>query len=118
MFRDWLKLRATTPLLRLRSADEVRRRLTFENTGPSQDPALIVGHLDGRDLPVRRASCCISSTRPRRPGRCKLPAEAGKRYVLHPVLRHGRDARVRQARYDTQGRFSVPARTAAVFVIE
>jgi pullulanase/glycogen debranching enzyme len=118
VFRDWLALRAGTPLLRLRSADEVQRRLTFANTGPTQDPAVIVGHLDGRGLPgsVRELLYLVNASAQAKSVR--LPAEAGKRYVLHPILRRGHDARVREARYDARGQFDVPARTAVVFVIE
>jgi hypothetical protein len=47
-----------------------------------------------------------------------LPGEAGKPYELHPVQRTGHDARVRRAHHDAAGRFTVPGRTAAVFVIE
>lgn len=117
VFRDWLRLRASTPLLRLRDADAVRRRLTFPASGPAQNPAVIVGHLDGRGFGGPREllylvnACARAQT-------VALPGEAGKRYVLHPVLRNGRDARVRAARFDARGRFTVPARTAVVYVLE
>ncbi|GAB6197128.1 alpha-1,6-glucosidase domain-containing protein [Lysobacter xanthus] len=119
VFRDWLRLRAATPLLRLRSAEEVGRRLTFANTGPTQDPAVIVGHLDGRGLPNAgaREVLYVVNAAPT-PRTVALPAEAGKRYVLHPVQRSGADARVRESRWDPAGRVTVPARTAAVFVLE
>jgi len=51
-----------------------------------------------------------------------LGSEQNKNYILHPVHRSAfaADRRpVEQARYDsTSGRFSVPARTALVYVIE
>ncbi|HSR64175.1 MAG TPA: alpha-1,6-glucosidase domain-containing protein, partial [Xanthomonadaceae bacterium] len=34
MFRDLLRIRASTPLFRLRTAEEIRARLRFDNTGP------------------------------------------------------------------------------------
>ncbi|GAB1594802.1 alpha-1,6-glucosidase domain-containing protein [Lysobacter claricitrinus] len=117
VFRDWLRVRASTPLLRLRTAAEVQRRLTFGNTGPSQNPAVIVGHLDGTGMPGARQLLYLVNTSPRTQT-LDLPTEADKAYVLHPVLQAGRDARVRDSRYDPRGRVTVPGRTAAVFVIE
>ncbi|WP_133478443.1 alpha-1,6-glucosidase domain-containing protein [Cognatilysobacter segetis] len=117
VFRDWLALRAATPLLRLRSGAEVQRRLTFPASGPSQDPALIVGHLDGSGLPGARELLYLVNASARERV-VELPGEAGKPYVLHPVQRAGTDARVRDARHDGRGRFTVPGRSAAVFVIE
>ena len=117
VFRDWLRLRADTPLLRLRTKDEVQRRLTFPASGAAQDPALIVGHLDGRGLPgPRELLYLVNASANART--VELPDEAGKPYVLHAVQRNGHDERVRRAHHDAHGRFTVPGRTAAVFVIE
>ena len=50
-----------------------------------------------------------------------LREEVGKTYALHPV-QHAADAadtRPREARYDpANGRFTIPPRTAVVYVIE
>jgi pullulanase-type alpha-1,6-glucosidase len=48
---DLLRIRRSSTLFRLRTADDVRRRLHFRNVGPAQDPAVLVGHLDGAGLP-------------------------------------------------------------------
>lgn len=119
VFRDWLRIRATTPLLRLRTADEVQRRLRFLNVGPAQNPAVIVGHLDGSDLPGAGAHevLYVVNASPQ-PQTLSLPSEAGKHYVLHPLQRSGADERVRGARFEPDGRVAVPGRTAAVFVVE
>jgi pullulanase/glycogen debranching enzyme len=117
VFRDWLRLRAAEPLLRLRSADEIQRRLTFPAAGASQDPAVIVGHLDGAGMAgTRDLLYLVNASALERV--VALPGEAGKPYVLHRLQREGHDDRVRQARHDTAGHFSIPGRTAAVFVIE
>jgi len=49
-----------------------------------------------------------------------LPSQAGKRWVLHPVQRaaSAADKRAQQATATDQGIFSVPARTAVVWVVE
>ena len=45
-FRDLLRIRASSSLFRLRSADAVAKRLTFPNSGSDQNPRVLVGHLD------------------------------------------------------------------------
>jgi pullulanase-type alpha-1,6-glucosidase len=116
---DWLRVRASTPLLRLRTTDEVQRRLTFLNTGPEQDPTVVVGHLDGRDHAAggfREVLYALNVAPDAR--RIELPTQAGKRWTLHPALRAGVDTRAREARLGTDGRLTLPGRTAVVFVIE
>lgn len=119
-FRDWLAIRASSPLFRLRSAQQIRQRLDFPDAGPAQNPVLVVGHLDGAgmaDAVYREAIYLINVGTSAQSA--TLPAQAGKSYVLHPALRDGADARARQARFDPRdGRFTVPARTAVVFVVE
>jgi pullulanase len=117
--RDWLRVRASTPLLRLGSADEVQQRLTFLNTGPAQEPTVIVGHLDGEghaDAKFREALYAINVAPDAHA--LELPTQAGKRWTLHPALQQGVDARMREARLGADGRLSIPGRTAVVFVIE
>lgn len=117
--QDWLRVRASTPLLRLRSTEEVQRRLTFLDTGPTQEPTVVVGHLDGRDRAdagFRELLYAINVAPDARA--IALPAQAGKRWALHPALRSGVDARAREARIAADGRLTLPGRTAVVFVIE
>lgn len=47
-----------------------------------------------------------------------LPQEAGARWLLHPVQQRGADAHLRRDARFAQGRFEVPARSAAVFVLD
>lgn len=121
-FRDLLRIRASSGLLRLRSAGEIRARLSFPAFDTAQAPALIAGHLRGQGYAdggfqellylVNAGTDTATAT---------LQGQAHKHYVLHPVHRaaHAADRRALQAGYDPeQGRFSVPPRTAVVFVIE
>ena len=117
--QDWLRVRASTPLLRLRTTDEVQQRLTFLNTGPDQEPTVVVGHLDGAgrdDSGFREVLYALNVAPDARA--IPLPTQAGKRWVLHPALRAGTDARAREARLGRDGRLTLPGRTAVVFVIE
>ena len=120
-FRDLLRIRASTPLLRLRTSADVQRRLAFRNVGPMQDPRVIAGHLDGDGMPGRYQEVLYLLNVSPESRSLLLPEEAGKAYVLHPeqAAAGAADRRAQQARYAaSDGRFTVPGRTAVVFVVE
>jgi hypothetical protein len=121
-FLDLLRIRASSRLFRLPSAAEIGKRLSFPNSGPGQNPLVLVGHLDGLGLDganFREVLYFINASAQAQT--LDLPAERGKAWVLHPVHRDtasGDDRPRRQASYDVgSGRFSVPARTALVYVV-
>ncbi|WEF33041.1 pullulanase-type alpha-1,6-glucosidase [Pseudoduganella chitinolytica] len=119
-FRDLLAIRAGSTLFRLRTADEIAERLRFYNTGPDQVATVIVGRLDGSGYAgagYRSVLYLINVDKVAQ--KIAVPAEAGRSYRLHPVQDRAEagDQRVREARYDkASGTFTVPARTAVVFV--
>ncbi len=119
---DLMRIRDGSSLFRLRSADAVRARLSFRNTGPQQNPLVIVAHLDGADLPDAgfREVLYFINVSPQAQT-LVLPEEVGKRYVLHPVqvAADAADTRPKAARHSARdGRFTIPPRTAVVYVIE
>ncbi len=121
-FNDLLRIRAGSTLFRMRTADDVRARLSFRNTGPRQNPVVIAAHLDGTGYAGAgfREILYFINVSPEAQT-LALPEEAGKAYVLHPVQRapDATDTRPREARYDpASGRFTIPPRTAVVYVIE
>jgi len=122
-FRDLLRIRASSRLFRLRSAADIQARLSFPNTGPDQNPVVMAGLLDGRGLGDAGFSqiLYLVNVAPNAQ-ELLLPAQAGKAWVLHPVHRqaHAADPRPRDnARFDTgTGRFTVPPRTALVYVMD
>jgi pullulanase-type alpha-1,6-glucosidase len=122
-FLDLLRIRSSSTLFRLRSAADIEARLRFLNTGPDQVPEVIAAHLQGDGYPgagFREILYLVNVDR--EPHALQFDAERGKRYVLHPAHRAPAAADRRAAeesRYDPQaGRFTVPARTAVVFVVE
>ena len=126
-FRDLLRIRASSTLFRLRTADDVARRLTFPNVGPRQDPRVVVGHLDGAALDgarldgarFREVLYFLNASADART--LSLPAQAGKAWTLHPVQRDPQavDARARDARVEiATGTFSIPPRSVVVYVVE
>ncbi|MBP6748244.1 MAG: DUF3372 domain-containing protein [Xanthomonadaceae bacterium] len=147
-FRDLLRIRASSSLFRLRSAGDVRRRLSFRNVGPEQNPAVLVVHLNGagiadgleaaHEITAGEALAQASKAAPypdavfreilyfvnasAETQTLRLGEERNKPYVLHPVQRspQATDPRPKhQARYDKRtGEFEIPARTAVVYVVE
>ncbi len=122
MFRDLLKIRASSTLFRLRTAQDIKERLRFFNTGSQQNPVLLAGHVDGVDYPgagFKELLCLVNVGTTAQS--LQLPSEAGKSYVLHPVHLDATaaDKRVaQQARFDkATGAFVLPARTAMVYVV-
>lgn len=118
-FLDLLRIRRSSPLFRLRTADEVARRLRFLNTGPTQEPTVLVGHLDGAGLDgVEHGELLYAINVDTVAHRVPLPEVQGRPFVLHPVLRRegAADVRAREAVWDAvAGALSVPARTVVVF---
>ena len=118
-FRDLLKIRASSALLRLPTADAVKARLAFPGSGSAQNPALIAVRLDGVGLADAgfQALMLFINVSPQAQS-LDLPAEQGAAWVLHPVHRSAEatDKRARQARFNGSV-FSVPGRTALAFVI-
>ena len=122
MFRDLLKIRASSSLFRLRTADEIKSRLYFYNTGATQNPVVMAGHLDGKGYPgagFKEVLYFINVDKVAQ--EVLLPSEKGKAYALHPVHMRADAADKRpltDARYDSMaGRFTLPARTALVYVV-
>ena len=121
-FRDLLAIRASSTLFRMRSTDDVVQRLRFFNTGPQQQPTVLAAWIDGKGYPgagfaglsylvnVDKVAHTVADE-----------ALRGKRLVLHPVhmANDAADKRATQATFDSaSGSFTVPPRTAVVFVAE
>jgi pullulanase/glycogen debranching enzyme len=117
-FLDVLRIRASTPLLRLRTADEIQRRLRFID---SADARVVATHLDGNGLVGaghREVVYAINAAA--EPRSVSGDALRGKPFVLHPVHRvpGAADARAASATFDAAaGRIDIPPRTAVVFVL-
>jgi pullulanase/glycogen debranching enzyme len=119
-FRDLLRIRASSTLFRLRSAADIKQRLRFFNTGPGQEPTVVAAHLDGGGYEGARYGGITYLVNVDKVAHVVTDKDArGKRMRLHPVhLASGAaDKRAATATYDsTTGTFSIPPRTAVVFV--
>ncbi len=120
-FRDLLRIRASTPLFHLATAADVRERISFPASGPSQEPTVIAELIDGRGLAgAKFGAVLVVLNADKQPHALDLPALAGRHWQLHPVHRapHAADTRIAHAARadDATGRFTLPARSAVVFV--
>jgi pullulanase/glycogen debranching enzyme len=119
-FRDLLAVRASSTLFRLPTAAEIRQRLRFFNTGSTQIPTVAAAHLDGRGLAGANFSGISYFINVDKVGHTVTDPDAvGKRLHLHPVFlsAHVADKRATQATFDgATGAFTIPPRTAVVFV--
>ena len=118
VFLDQIRVRYSSPLFRLRSADEIHKRVTFHNTGPDQDPGLIAmtisdGVCAGESLDSNVDGILVLFNADNEP---KAIDTGLSGMELHPLLENGRDDVIRQTTVSSNGRFSIPALTAAVFV--
>lgn len=121
MFRELLAVRYSTPLFRLRTGAEVIARVDFHNTGPEQVPGLIAmtitdGLCAGADLDPALDGLVVLINAAPEARVFALPAAEGRAFALHPILAASADERVREAAF-ADGAFTVPGRTAAVFVL-
>ena len=119
-FRDLMKIRSSSTLLRLRTAQDIRDRLTMLNLGSGQVPTVLGGHVRGTGYAGANFAelayfINVGSTAQT----VTAAALAGKSFVLHPVHAAGADRRpATQASYAAgSGSFTVPARSAVVFVV-
>lgn len=121
-FQEILAIRKSSPLFQLQTADQIQDRLHFHNTGPEQIPGLIA--LSLQDTPEERLDprydliIVLFNADPETVEFAPPGWEPGD-LKLHPVLQNGPDPVVKEAEYDPETHtFSVPGRTAAVFVRE
>lgn len=120
-FRDLLQIRASSSLFRLSTASDIAQRLHFYNTGPAQNPLLIAAHLDGRQLTGANFGSLMYFINISPQTQSIIIDEQSQRsYQLHPthLLAQAADKRVAaEAKYESiSGRFTIPARSAVVFV--
>jgi hypothetical protein len=120
--QEMLQIRNSSPLFRLRTAEDVMQRVAFHNTGPDQIPGLIAMSIsDGGDLenldPDYAQIVVLFNTAPET---VSFSSEdvTGQDFMLHPLQQVSADPVVQNASFDAEdGSFSVPGRTTAVFVL-
>jgi pullulanase len=116
IFLDFIKIRSSSPLFRLRTAGEIIKRVSFPNAGANHQAGLVVMQLDNTDAannidPAIKQIIVIFNN-----GAVKqtFAYVGAKQFRLHPVQVKSADAVVKASSANTKG-FTVPAFTTAVF---
>ena len=115
---EMLVIRKTSKLFRLRSADEIKKAVSFYNVGPEQTPGLIVERIRNTDrfcLGASQAVVLVNATPQAQT--FSNPEFRKQALLLHPIQALSQDPVVRNSRFQkSTGTFTIPARTTAVFV--
>ncbi|MEB3274074.1 MAG: pullulanase-type alpha-1,6-glucosidase [Prochlorothrix sp.] len=119
--QEVLKIRKSSKLFRLETADEIKSRVRFYNTGANQIDALIVMSIDdtvGADLDPNADRLMVFFNADKFDKYITLPEFAKTDMMLHPIQANSDDPVVQSASFRSEtGEFKVPARTTAVFVL-
>ncbi len=115
-FREMLKIRKSSALFRLQTAQDVIDKVKFFNVGPAQVPGLIVMNIaepSGKE-PFSQVLVFFNAT----PKALSFSDKAlSAAYTLHPVQAASADPVLATAKFDAAlSTFTIPARTTVVFV--
>jgi len=116
IFREFLSIRKSTPLFRLRTASDVQSRVLLLNAGPDPIPGLVVMLVQDADGAVDRQRDLVAAVF-NATGVTQTyasPSIAAMPLALHPIQAVSHDLVVRNATFNA-GTFTVPGRTTAVF---
>jgi pullulanase len=115
---EMLVIRKTSKLFRLRSADEIKKAVSFYNVGPAQTPGLIVERIRNTDrFCLGAAQAVVAVNASPQTLTFEDPAFRQQSLLLHPVQAFSQDSVVRGAKFQKNtGTFTIPARTTAVFI--
>jgi pullulanase len=118
-FLEFLQIRRSSPLFRLQTAEQINAMLTFQNTGDEQIPGLIVMTLtDSEGIDPNYSTVVVLINAQPESVEFTDAQFADMALELHPVLVNSADPVVRDSAFDAaSATFTVPGRTAAVFVL-
>ncbi|MGP9800091.1 alpha-1,6-glucosidase domain-containing protein [Rheinheimera sp. NSM] len=121
VFKEFLSIRAGSPLFRLATAQDVIDRVGFHNTGQNQTHGLIVMSIDDgiglTDLDPLHDALVVVINGTAQEQSHTIPTAAG--FDLHPLQQASVDTNVSTAGFTAgadEGSFTVPAYSMAVFV--
>ncbi len=116
-YAELLRVRASSPVFGLATADQVQKRVAFPLSGRAETPGVLTMTLDGRGLDGRWRSVTVIFNATTGTATQRLTGLRGADVALHPVLRTSADEALRTASFEkSSGTFTVPARSVAVFV--
>ncbi|WBQ08669.1 pullulanase-type alpha-1,6-glucosidase [Kribbella sp. CA-293567] len=118
---DLLKLRFSTPLFRLGTADLIKQKLSYPLSGtPAAKPGVVVLRIDdtiGPDVDPKLKGLVVVLNTTDSPATQQIPGLTGANLSLSPVQAAGSDPVVKQTTWTAAtGTATVPARTVAVLL--
>ena len=115
---DLLRLRQSSPLFTLGSAELIREMVSFPNAGPHAIPGVIVMRIHDwarRGIDARLAGLLVAFNTNAEELVIPIEGMEGTELTLSPVQQYGGDDVVVRTRWDpTSGKITIPARTVAV----
>ncbi|MEU0551396.1 pullulanase-type alpha-1,6-glucosidase [Micromonospora sp. NPDC005979] len=116
-YAELLRVRASSPVFGLGSAEQVQRRVAFPLSGESETPGVLTMTLDARGLGGAWTALTVVFNGTPETATQTVTGLRGADVSLHPVLVNSADPTLRTASFDrAAGTFTVPARSVAVFV--
>ncbi|MEU7589327.1 pullulanase-type alpha-1,6-glucosidase [Micromonospora sp. NPDC049230] len=116
-YAELLRIRASSPVFDLATAEQVQRRVAFPLSGAQETPGVLTMTLDARGLGGAWASVTVVFNGTPSAAAQTVTGLRGADVALHPVLVESADPVLRTASFDrAAGTFRVPARSVAVFV--
>ncbi|GAA4577703.1 pullulanase-type alpha-1,6-glucosidase [Micromonospora coerulea] len=116
-YAELLKIRGSSPVFGLATADQVQKRVAFPLSGEQETPGVLTMTLDARGLDGQWKSVTVVFNATPEAAEQTVTGLRGAGIALHPVLRSSADPVLRTASFDrASGTFTVPARSVAVFV--
>ncbi|WP_019868778.1 pullulanase-type alpha-1,6-glucosidase [Salinispora oceanensis] len=114
---ELLRIRSSSPVFGLRTAEQVQQRVAFPLSGPAEQPGVLTMTLDSRGLGGPWKSVTVVFNATPQAATQQLTDLRGADVALHPVLRTSADEVLRTPSFASDsGTFTVPARSVAVFV--
>ncbi|SCG45185.1 pullulanase-type alpha-1,6-glucosidase [Micromonospora coxensis] len=116
-YAELLKIRESSPVFGLPTADQVQKRVAFPLSGAEETPGVLTMTLDARGLDGKWKSLTVVFNATPEAAKQRVTGLRGANVTLHPVLAGSADPVLRTASFDrASGTFTVPARSVAVFV--
>jgi len=112
-FREFLRIRRSSPAFSIGSAAEIRKRISFS---AADIPGVIGMRIDTTGLDPRWTAVIVIFNASPRAHAQPIDPPAGAQVALHPVQAASLDPVIRQSVFEASSRtLNVPARTVAVF---
>jgi len=119
VFMEFIKIRMSEPLFRLKTASEIIEQVKFHNTGKDQQKGLIVMSLTSssklKPLSADNETTELVVVFNTSDENKTISYAQAELFKLHPIQFNGADSIVKTTSIE-QGKFSVPSFTTAVFV--